>query len=48
MNFEYKTVTCEWLDLEKELNRLGKEGWEAIALIENNAHCGVLLKRRIS
>ena len=50
--FEYKTVVCPNKGLvlgpERKLNKLGKEGWEAIGLTkQSNGDLIVVMKREI-
>jgi len=50
--FEYKTVVCPNKGLvlgpERKLNKLGKEGWEAIGLTkQSNGDLVVVMKREV-
>ena len=50
--FEYKTVVCPnkgvLLGPERKLNKLGKEGWEAIGMAkQSNGDLVVMMKREV-
>jgi hypothetical protein len=48
--WEYKMVTLKKEEAEKELNSLGVQGWEAVAMYHtpSSNYSTVLLKRRLS
>lgn len=48
MDWEYKVLTHAWInDLEKTLNLLGEQGWEAVSCSYEGSFGKVILKRPI-
>lgn len=47
IKYEYKIEGFDYRNAETELNKLGKEGWEAVGFSESSAVIRVVLKRAV-